>query len=235
MDLTAENQVGAANSGVSGQTISLTPSNSAKEKKSTSIPQRGTGPASTVVCNHIGFCEILALISSPLHCGFAPKEDLKNVPLVGGLARGLQSLFIHRGTDDEIRQKIVGQIAERQRQIEVQNMPYNRLCLFAEGTTTNGTGLMKFKRGAFNSMRTVVPAFIKIGQRCFNPSFDVLDFWPFICMLLSNICFYKFEIVIMPEFTPTQWMLDKHRCKSEQDWEVYAECLREAMAKAGDF
>ena len=39
----------------------------------------------------------------------------------------------------------------------------------------------------------------------------------------------------MPEFTPTEWMLDNHRSKSEHDWEVYAECLREAMAKAGGF
>ena len=39
----------------------------------------------------------------------------------------------------------------------------------------------------------------------------------------------------MPEFTPTDWMLTMHRKKSDQDWEVYAECLREAMAKTGDF
>ena len=39
----------------------------------------------------------------------------------------------------------------------------------------------------------------------------------------------------MPEFTPTEWMLDKHRHKSEHEWEVFAECVREAIAKHGNF
>ena len=39
----------------------------------------------------------------------------------------------------------------------------------------------------------------------------------------------------MPEFTPTEWMLENHRGKSEHDWEVYAECVREAMARQGGF
>ena len=94
---------------------------------------------------------------------------------------------------------------------------------------------MKFKRGAFASMRKVVPAFIKISNRTFNPCWDCIDFVPYVIMLLSTISFHKFELVIMPEFTPTDWMLTMHRKKSDQDWEVYAECLREAMAKAGDF
>ena len=36
----------------------------------------------------------------------------------------------------------------------------------------------------------------------------------------------------MPEFTPTTWMLENHEDKSEtkQDWEIYAECVRAAMA-----
>jgi len=39
----------------------------------------------------------------------------------------------------------------------------------------------------------------------------------------------------MPEFTPTEWMLDNKKDKGETDWEIYAECVREAMAKSGGF
>ena len=39
----------------------------------------------------------------------------------------------------------------------------------------------------------------------------------------------------MPDFTPTEWMLANHSNKGEQDWEIYAECVREAMAKHGNF
>jgi len=37
----------------------------------------------------------------------------------------------------------------------------------------------------------------------------------------------------MPEFTPTMWMLNNHRNRSqeEEDWEIYGECVREAMAR----
>ena len=105
------------------------------------------------------------------------------------------------------------------------------MCLFAEGTTTNGTGLLKFKRGAFMGMRTVRPVFVKFGQRMFNPCYDVIDFWPYIWLYLSSGCMHNIQLTIMPEFTPTEWMLDKHRDKSEHDWEVFAECVREAIAK----
>ena len=39
----------------------------------------------------------------------------------------------------------------------------------------------------------------------------------------------------MPEFTPTDWMLENHRGKSELDWEVYAESVREAIGRHGGF
>jgi len=44
-------------------------------------------------------------------------------------------------------------------------------------------------------------------------------------------------MTIMPEFTPTEWMLNTHRNKAAngEDWEVYAECVREAMARHGNF
>jgi len=85
------------------------------------IPKRGRGPPSTVVCNHIGWIEVMALIMSPLHPGFTPKSDFIDTPLLGTACRGLQSLFISRGGDDEAKQKIVEQIMERQHQVEVEN------------------------------------------------------------------------------------------------------------------
>ena len=36
-------------------------------------------------------------------------------------------------------------------------------------------------------------------------------------------------------FTPTKKMLEMHKDKGEEDWEIYAECLREAMAKQSGF
>ena len=53
-------------------------------------------PISTVICNHVGFHEILALLRSPIFPSFTPKEALKNSWLVGPACYGLQSLFMPR-------------------------------------------------------------------------------------------------------------------------------------------
>ena len=39
----------------------------------------------------------------------------------------------------------------------------------------------------------------------------------------------------MPEFTPTEWMLDNHADKGKEDWEIFGECVREAMCRQGKF
>ena len=33
------------------------------------------------------------------------------------------------------------------------------MLIFAEGTTTNGTSILKFRRGAFEALKTVTPTF----------------------------------------------------------------------------
>ena len=53
------------------------------------VTKRGRGPPSTVVCNHLGWIDVIALIQSPLHPGFTPKEDLGSVPLLGDCCRAL--------------------------------------------------------------------------------------------------------------------------------------------------
>ena len=37
----------------------------------------------------------------------------------------------------------------------------------------------------------------------------------------------------MPPFVPNQWMLDNHGDKGLYDWEIYAWCVRDAIAKTG--
>ena len=53
----------------------------------------------------------------------------------------------------------------------------------------------------------------------------------FLCTLWPTFC----TLYIMPVFRPTQWMIDNHKEKGEKEWEIYAECVRDAMCKAGGF
>ena len=56
---------------------------------------------------------------------------------------------MNRGGSEAERDKIVETIMARQFQIEEEGFNFNPIALFAEGTTTNGEYLLKFKRGAF--------------------------------------------------------------------------------------
>ena len=53
--------------------------------------------------------------------------------------------------------------------------------------------------------------------------------------MLSTFGYYKSTVYIMPDFVPNEHMLRKHADKGSDDWEIYASCVREAIAKAGGF
>ena len=190
---------------------------------------------SMTVCNHVGFFDVLVLIFGPICPGFTPKESLAEVPVLAALIRGLQSIFVSRGANEAERELVVKQIMDRQSQIEDEGAEFQPLCLFAEGSTTNNSHLIKFKRGAFQAMRTVQPCFIKFDYGMVNPCYDTIDFWHLIILMISSLGLYKSHLYIMPPFTPNEYMLEKHADKGTEDWEIFAWCVRDAMAKTGNF
>jgi len=68
-----------------------------------------------------------------------------------------------------------------------------------------------------------------------KPTYDTPYFWPFLYMYFATFSPHQLQLTIMPEFVPTEWMLDNHRDKGEDDWQIYAECVREAICKQGNF
>ena len=153
------------------------------------VPKRGPGQCSTIVCNHIGFLEIMALIASPLQPAFAARIEVSRMPVINKLTDALQSIYIDK-SDVTQRTNALGILKKRAVQIEANGESWNPFCVFPEGTTTNSTAIMKFKRGAFESLRTVRPCYIEITKRWMHPSYDVLDFWEFVILVISGLCAY---------------------------------------------
>ena len=77
------------------------------------MPKRGPGRCAVIVCNHIGWPEICNLICSPIFPGFTPKKEIVEIPLAGTLTKGLQSLFVSRGSDAAARERVVEEIGTR--------------------------------------------------------------------------------------------------------------------------
>lgn len=66
-----------------------------------------------------------------------------------------------RGGSPEKKQQIVSSIIQRQRGVEEGELDLPPLCIFPEGSTSNNTHLLQFKRGAFEYGGTVIPIGIK--------------------------------------------------------------------------
>jgi hypothetical protein len=59
---------------------------------------------------------------------------------------------------------------------------YAPFVIFAEAGTSNGTSLIKFKKGAFFGEKTVRPIFLNYHSNLISPAFDVMEFLP-LCIL----------------------------------------------------
>ena len=80
-------------------------------------------------------------------------------------------------------------------------------------------------------MRTVRPCYVEFTKRWFLPTWDAFDFWEFVILVISSLCTYQCKVVVLPEFTPNDKMLQLHADKGQEDWEIFAECVRDVICK----
>ena len=108
------------------------------------------------VANHVSWADIHAL-SSTLPIRFIAKSEIKNWPIFGYLANKANALFIDRAKrqDAALTVKIAA--------ASLQNG--DNLCLFPEGTTTDGTVMKPFKssliQAGIDSKATIWPIAIR--------------------------------------------------------------------------
>jgi 1-acyl-sn-glycerol-3-phosphate acyltransferase len=88
-----------------------------------------------VVANHISWLDILAMLAmQPVH--FVSKAEVKSWPVVGWLATNVGTLYIERSSRKD---------ALRMVQAVAQDLQAGHIvCVFPEGTTTDGTTLLPF-------------------------------------------------------------------------------------------
>lgn len=173
-------------------------------------------------------------VTSPLHPSFTPKIELKKAPVVSALCEAMQSLYVDRGSSQEVRDKIIQSFIDRQEAVELDQQSFNPLLVFAESTTSNGTRVLPFKRGAFTAMRTITPSCIQIAGGQVKPTYDSILLLPQAILMLSLLNIRIGRIKIMPDFTPNAHMLEKHADKGSEPWEIYAWCVRDVIAKQGN-
>ena len=126
----------------------------AENSKERRVPKRGPGRCSTIISNHVGLIDILNFVCSPMQPGFVAKDDVSRMKIINALTNGLQSIYITR-TDAKSREATLNTIKNRTIEIEDECKTWAPFMIYPEGSTSNGSHILKFKRGAFDSMRTV--------------------------------------------------------------------------------
>ena len=70
--------------------------------------------------------------------------------------------------------KEVEKIGTRQRLIENDDRDWGPICMFAEGSVTNGKNLSRFRRGAFEANVAVQPVYFKYDYKTVSPDYATL-------------------------------------------------------------
>lgn len=101
--------------------------------------------------------------------------------------------------------------------------------IYAEGTTSNNTHIMKFKRGAFASLRPVQP--ISLQYKCSQVSNSNCLKGDVFTVFMLCACFMPSVVTVKkyPVFVPNEKLYEKEPKKDKQD--VYAEAVREMMCR----
>jgi 1-acyl-sn-glycerol-3-phosphate acyltransferase len=103
------------------------------------LPESGA-----VVSNHLSYLDIL-LYSATRPFIMVAKSEIKNWPLLGRLTAQAGTVYVDRGGGPPTYPTVNGAMAEAyQRGLPV--------LFFPEGTTTNGEGVLPFRRGLFHSV-----------------------------------------------------------------------------------
>ena len=185
---------------------------------------------SLIISNHTGFYDIIMNMAIN-SCGFMAKDETKDVPLVGIIAKGINCLFVKRESEAD-RERIFSVLEQRQRDFYEGNI-LAPLLLFPEGTTTNGKYILKFKRGAFYNLLPIKPQLILLED---NPDFSVgigvcsveLNYFRSLCY-----CGSKMYLCELPVIKPTEYMWKNYSDLGNEKWEVFAEVTRNIMCEIG--
>ena len=127
---------------------------------------------STVVCNHVSWLDGHVLYSR-FKFGITADRGFKET-ILGKALYALDGLFMPRAKSEKDKELALKQITDRQERIERVG-DYKPLMIFAEGTTSNGTHLGPFKRGAFEGEKRVRPVYLKYSFGGYSTDYALFD------------------------------------------------------------
>lgn len=195
----------------------------------------------TVISNHIGWIDIFYL-AYLTNSAFVAKASVRKAPIVGPICELINTVFIDRGGDKEARDKAVKAIEARQK-LAMEDESALKVAIFAEGTGTNNTGLIKFKKGPFGSLFPVRPYVILVNGNgsIGNPKerktdelslgAGVMSTNTHVFLSMCYLYFDDFNVIELPTFTPNDYLYENFKNLGNTKVDIYNEAVRKAMAE----
>ena len=183
---------------------------------------------STILCNHVSFVESYFCMYR-YASGFIGKISASKVPTIREMGKYNQTINLDRTNPDD-RKLTAERIAKRQRDI-LDGKNLTNLSIYPEGTITNGTHLIKFKRGAFMTLLPLKPLVELVDQNaeCTLATGALPMHWHMVlvtCYLWNNVTFLDLPIV-----KPTEYMFQNYGKKDEEKWATYMNVTKSIMAE----
>lgn len=94
---------------------------------------------------------------------------------------------------------------------------YEPIVIFPEGGTTNGKYLINFKKGAFVSLRPVLPKITKFHSYWQSPSSGIIEGIPHY-LILSSAPWTTSTSIVLPIFKPNDYFFENHQKEGEEKW-----------------
>merc|ERR1719242_680448 len=158
-----------------------------------------------IVSNHLGFADILFLL---WYCNgsFLAKEAMRNVTGIGTICAAMQSIFVSKNkstTECLVERVKLSHDLNQSGCGEGSSLSLSNMCVFPEGTTTNGNDLIMFRRGIFTAGLPVRPIIIKCKWKSCNTSWETIYFrhltWEVLTQFVNHM-----EVIMGPPYIPTE-------------------------------
>ena len=187
---------------------------------------------SLLICNHIGFYDVIANMALN-GCGFLAMKIISYIPIGSGISNDIGSVFVERQSEKS-RKESFEQIYERQINF-YKGKNLNKILVFPEGTTSNNRYIVKFKQGVFKALLPLKPIIMHIDKNePFHLSSNVQNL--FYHVMRSFTC-WKNKIYYnkLPIIKPTQYMFDNYKNYGKEKWEIYSKIVKNIYIEVGKF
>lgn len=152
---------------------------------------------SASVCNHISWLDIMIMMGDN-GCGFITNIGVKNYYFIGTVCTWIGSIYVDRQSK-ESRSDSLSTLEKKLKDI-YEKRDFSSLCIFPEGTTSNGQYLLPFKKGAFTSFLPLQPNVIKIEtQKSLSLAMDIIEITNHL-LLVCCVPYHFVEILKFPVF-----------------------------------